>query len=307
MFFFPYRAQIRLHRLPTLTIFVCLLCVAVFVAQDVNRINVISASVQFCEQDLSRGMQRVLANLGGRNRETACLTTMLKIHLSQNPEGEISALAERLGVTPGVAHGDLTDYFSGILTDEYRAFRHTVPPYLTGKLQYRPRSWNPWHMLTAAVAHGSWWHLLGNLFFFFVFAATVELLLGPVLFLVLLVGLALGTHAVYSLAMWVDPAPRPTVGLSGVVMGVIALFTYFLPTVKVRCILWVVVFFRRFALPAWIIAAWFVGWDIYGTLSAGGASGVNFIAHLAGAALGLILGTLVFRDKRHWANELMEA
>jgi membrane associated rhomboid family serine protease len=50
-------------------------------------------------------------------------------------------------------------------------------------------------MLSAAVAHASWSHLIGNLIFFFAFAATIEILLGPLLYIGVLVILALGTHA----------------------------------------------------------------------------------------------------------------
>jgi membrane associated rhomboid family serine protease len=121
-----------------------------------------------------------------------------------------------------------------------------------------------------------------------------------------LVILALGTHTVYSLAMMHNALALPTVGLSGVVMGVIALFVYFIPHARISCILWLIVFWYRFALPAWLLATWYVGWDLYAIFTTDGKGGVNLVAHLSGAALGLLLGATFFRQKRHWAQDLVE-
>jgi membrane associated rhomboid family serine protease len=88
---------------------------------------------------------------------------------------------------------------------------------------------------------------------------------------------------------------------------VIALFAYFLPRVKIRCFFWLIVFYRRIGIPAWLLAAWFVGWDVYSQLTGEGDARINLVAHLSGAALGLLLGITLFRAKRHWAQELVES
>ena len=305
MFFFPYRAMIALHRIPVVTILVCILCIGVFIAQDNNRRTILKRTEAFCTGELSMGLRQALAQWkDAPSRAHACAEIMLKIHLAADRDAEIGKLAQAMGKTPGVQNADLTSHYRDILMQEYNHFH--APRYLTASLQYPPQSWNPVRMLTAAVSHGSWAHLIGNLFFFYVFAAAVELLLGPILYIMLLGGLALGTHVVYSLATMGDPAALPTLGLSGVVMGTIALFTYFLPRARIRCFFWILIFFRRFALPAWLIAVWFIGVDAYTALAHGTGGPINLVAHLAGAALALATGLLVFREKRHWARELVE-
>jgi membrane associated rhomboid family serine protease len=182
-----------------------------------------------------------------------------------------------------------------------------VPSYTTQQLWYEPASWNWKSMISAAFAHASWLHVLGNLFFFFAFAAAVEMIIGHFRFSLMIVGLALGTHIFYSLAMaGVDNAP-PTVGLSGVVMGMMALFAFFLPTGRIRCFLWLIVFFKRFALPAWLLVSWYVGWDVYALLTEDGQSGINMVAHVSGAGIGFAAGMLLFRKRRREIAALVRA
>jgi membrane associated rhomboid family serine protease len=229
---------------------------------------------------------------------------MMTLYHGSDGKADVAALARKRG-NPKVATGALATHYEEALLSAYRSFQSSAPSNLTARLWYTPGSGSPVRMVTAALAHGSWSHLIGNLLFFFAFAATIEILLGPILFLAVFVALAFGTHSVYSLAMIGKAQTLPTVGLSGVVSGMIALFVYFIPQARISCLLWLVVFYRRFAIPAWLLAAWFIGWDIYYQVS-GGMPGVNLIAHLAGAALGFLLGFTLFRKKRHWAQELVE-
>lgn len=303
--FLPYRAQITLYRFPVLTVLVALLCIGIYTAQFLNQRAVFSGVSRFCdtppERDLAAAIQRIYGTADSRH----CARLLVEIYRDPSESAAIQRLAAKAGVTRGVVNGNLDDYYADILRDAYRTFRRDTPANLTARLWYVPQSWNVGRMLTAAVAHGSWGHLVGNLFFFFAFAATIEILLGPVLYLGVLLVLAIGTHATYSLATAIQPDALPTLGLSGVIMGIIALFTYFLPRARIRCFLWLVVIFRRFAVPAWLLAVWFIGWDVYSQMT-GGAGNTNLIAHLSGAALGLLLGVTVFRAKRHWARELID-
>ena len=305
MFFFPFRADIDLYKIPLLTIVISLLCIAIYYAQYRNEIDVYAKALKFCEQPQTAAFQRALLKLAGTVDTESCLDTLLKIHVSQNRKVLIKNLANRLGDTPGVTNADLKSYYADALNETYDEFSRAVPPLLTTRLWYSPASWSIERMLTATVAHGSWWHLIGNLFFFFAFAATIEIILGPLLYLGVFVALALGTHTVYSLATLTQLDPLPTVGLSGVIMGIVALFAFFIPTAKIRCFLWLFVFFRLISIPAWILAGWYIGWDVYNQFFGEGRSGVNLVAHLSGAAIGLMLGLLFFRAKRHWAAGLV--
>ena len=119
---------------------------------------------------------------------------------------------------------------------QFERYKERTPEYLTAKLWYQPETFNPVTMLSAALSHGSWSHLIGNLFFFFAFAATVEVILGMWRFVLFTVTLAVGTHIAYSLTSLGMEAPVPTVGLSGVVMGMMGMFAWFLPAHGIRCI-----------------------------------------------------------------------
>jgi hypothetical protein len=96
----------------------------------------------------------------------------------------------------------------------------------------------------------------------------------------------------------------PTLGLSGVVMGMLALFVYFLPHARIRMFYWFIIYVGTVGIPAWFLAAWYIGGDFYSQVSGAGGY-VNFVAHLAGAALGFLIGVAIFRQKRHWAKELV--
>ena len=297
----PYRARIRLFRFPLVTVLVSVLCIAVYVAQEMNQRQHIHHLRDFCTQRLDTGFLQSLANLTGRTDAYACGKMMLRLDAAGAARAEIERLAQWLGRRDAA----LISHYRDILHEVWQNYRRHAPRDLTARLWYTPRDWNVSRMLTASVAHGSRIHLIANLFFFFAFAATLEMLLGPLLHSLLLVVLATGTHAVYSLATAGDPQALPTLGLSGVVMGVMALFTYFLPRVRIRCILWLVVFWKRFSVPAWVFALTYVGWDLYASFAGTGGS-TNLVAHLAGAGIGLLLGITLFRRKRHWAQSLVE-
>lgn len=302
--FFPYRARIALFHLPVLTIVVCGLCFAVFTAQYSNQRALNQSAYQFCERENDAGFLRGLKWLGGTADPALCAQLMLRLYHAQDDKAVLANLIQRMA-NPRVGQ-DLASHYEGVLLDTYQTFRLQAPKNLTARLWYPPDSWNPMRMLSASVAHGSWAHLMGNLFFFYAFAATIEILLGPILYLAVLIVLALGTHSVFSLAMMQHAEALPTVGLSGVVMGMIALFVFFIPRARISCFLWLVVFYRRFAVPAWLLAGWFIGWDLYTELTGAANPRVNVVAHLSGAAIGFLLGMTLFRKKRHWAQELVE-
>ena len=161
-------------------------------------------------------------------------------------------------------------------------------------------------MLTAACTHGDWNHLLGNIAMFIIFASALEIILGPVLFLAVFVMLALGTHLCYFVVSQVSGDITPTIGLSGVVMGAMALLAWFMPRVKVRCFLWVIVIFRIVLVPAWLFVGWYVGWDAWRLLSGAGAGSVNLVAHVSGGLLGVLAGLAFFRNRRTRVRTLLK-
>ena len=115
-----------------------------------------------------------------------------------------------------------------------------------------------------------------------------------------------GTSLAYGFVMAGVDGALPTVGLSGVVMAAVAALGIMLPTVRIRCFFWFIVFFRIFRIPALILAAWYIGWDIYAYKEYGDESYVNYVAHLSGALIGGLFGGYYLLFRRAMLRAMLE-
>jgi membrane associated rhomboid family serine protease len=298
VFIFPYRAQIKLHRVPTVTIAVAVACLLIYVIQSRSHERVEAHAVYVCanlaavEEGGAEAPPKRVSRVG-----PSCEGALLHIYLDPNPARHLAWHAENLAQKGDTAGAER-------LRAQYRAFAERAPAFITARLWHDRSRFDPIGMITSSFAHGSWEHVISNLIFFFAFAAAVELVLGPVLFLGSIVLLSVGIGMVdHVIAHW-QGEPVPSVGLSGIVMGMVALFVYFLPRAKIRMFFWFMLSFGTIGIPAWFVASWYVGWDLYYQLSGSGGY-TNFVAHLAGAAFGLGIGFAFFRTKRHWAKDLV--
>jgi membrane associated rhomboid family serine protease len=154
---------------------------------------------------------------------------------------------------------------------------------------------------TSLFLHGSWMHVIGNMWFLYIFGDNLEDYLGPFKYLVfyLLTGvLAMGTHMVMNLH-----STAPALGASGAIAGVLG--AYFVLYPRARVLTWFFVFVLW--VPAWVILGyWFVLNFLSGTATSlavqGGRNmgGVAFWAHVGGFISGALL-VKVFgeRQRRH--------
>ena len=149
-------------------------------------------------------------------------------------------------------------------------------------------------LLTSMFLHGSWMHLIGNMWFLWVFGNNIEDSMGHLRFVVfyLLTGLiAAGCHILSS----VD-SPVPTVGASGAISGVMGAYMVLYPRVRVQTLI-IFVFIQIVRLPAVVLLGlWFAIQFLQGTL-ARGAGGVAFWAHIGGFAGGVLLIKLFARPR----------
>jgi len=222
---------------------------------------------------------------------------MIGIHTAQSSEREIERMGAILNRASKPADAER-------LVRQYQVFTAGAPRYLDRRLWHDRTRLDLSGMLSSSFAHGNWSHLIFNLIFFFAFAAAVEMVIGPLLFTFLFVALSYGIGLFdYVLATWAGD-PRTSLGLSGVVMGMLGLFAYLLPKVKIRFFYWFLFSAGTVGFPGWVVMAWYLGWDLTRQLS-GTASMVNYVAHISGVALGVLLGLLLFRKKRHWAKDLI--
>lgn len=143
---------------------------------------------------------------------------------------------------------------------------------------------------TSMFLHGSWMHVIGNMWFLHIFGDNIEDYLGHFKFLVfyLMCGVIAMAAQVVS-----DPSSRmPALGASGAIAGVLG--AYFLLYPRARVLTWFFVFVIY--LPAWIVLGeWFVLNFFAGAaaLSAAGmgrnVGGVAFWAHVGGFVAGMLL------------------
>jgi membrane associated rhomboid family serine protease len=157
------------------------------------------------------------------------------------------------------------------------------------------RSW--YTPLTSMFMHGGWFHLLGNMWFLWIFGNNVEDSMGHVRFVVfyLLCGVAAA-----ALQMLADPdSVIPMVGASGAIGGVMGAYVLLYPRVHVHMLLVLGFYVTTIAVPAiFMLGYWFVLQLISGWTSIGAeGGGVAFWAHVGGFVAGAVL-VLLFRDPR---------
>ena len=298
MFFLPYRLDANRNGLPILTVLICLLCTFVYWQQYLADQRYFDSIRQFCTEDLSAREIGWLERVPMDGPYNHCSMVLEQIRASEDAEAEIlrlSRLAKPIRLYTSKAEN--LRHVEQQLTEIYRKFDRDVPEHLTSALAYDPNRPELLRMLTATFSHADGWHLAGNLLFFYVFAAAVELVFGPLLFAGFVLLASFGTSLAYSLVMGGVEGALPTVGLSGVVMAAVAALGLMLPSVRIRCLLWVVVYLKILRIPALFLALWYIGWDIYAFNRYGEASYVNYVAHLSGALIGGLFGAyyLVFR------------
>ncbi len=142
-------------------------------------------------------------------------------------------------------------------------------------------------VLTSMFMHGGWFHVIGNMWFLWVFGNNIEDSMGHARFGVfyLLCGVvAAGTQ------LFADPQSRvPMVGASGAVSGVLGAYILLYPRVRVHTLLTLGFFVTTVALPAYVMLGyWFVLQLLMGAVSRT-AGGVAVWAHVGGFVAGLVL------------------
>lgn len=138
-------------------------------------------------------------------------------------------------------------------------------------------------LLTAQFLHASWWHLLGNLVFLWVFGPSVEGRLGRVRFLPFVLGI--GALAFLAEALASASSAQPVIGGSGVVAAVLGAYLVLFPRARLR----LVAGDRAGAgIPAWVPIAIWIAYETLAAVS-GGQSDTAHWVHVAAFALGALL------------------
>ncbi|HEX4749990.1 MAG TPA: rhomboid family intramembrane serine protease [Bryobacteraceae bacterium] len=154
-----------------------------------------------------------------------------------------------------------------------------------------PDHLRPFSLLTSMFLHGGWLHLIGNMWFLWVFGSHVEDALGSLRFLVfyLIAGVVSGlVQLMLNLG-----SPVPTIGASGAIAGVMGAFLILYPRARVVTLIFIIVFITTIEIPAaFMLIYWFAIQLISGLSSFSSFTdqgGVAWFAHVGGFLAGILL------------------
>jgi membrane associated rhomboid family serine protease len=146
----------------------------------------------------------------------------------------------------------------------------------------------PLHILTSMFLHGGWSHVLGNMWFLWLFGNNIEDSMGRMRFVVFYLLCGLGAAAAQVLS---DPTSVvPMVGASGAISGVMGAYIVLYPRVRVYSLVIIFFFVTTIALPAWVMLGYWMLLQLLGGLGGSAAGGgVAFWAHVGGFTAGVLL------------------
>lgn len=165
-----------------------------------------------------------------------------------------------------------------------------------------PTAFVPATLFSSMFLHGSWSHVIGNMWYLWIFGDNVEDRVGHGRFVAFY--LLCGLVAAFG-QMALDPhSTVPMIGASGAIAGVMGGYIVLYPQSRVLTLIPLIIIWEIIELPAvvllgfWFLMQLFSAGAIAVTASAGGGGGgVAFMAHVAGFVAGMV-AVLLFRKKQ---------
>ena len=146
------------------------------------------------------------------------------------------------------------------------------------------------NVLTSMFLHGSWMHLLGNMWFLWLFGNNIEDSMTRPRFVAFYLLSGLGAALAQVVA---DPMSEiPMVGASGAISGVMGAYLVLFPRVRVWTMVPLGFFLHQMALPAWVMLIYWMVLQFAGgitSIAAEQGGGVAFWAHIGGFVAGVVL------------------
>jgi membrane associated rhomboid family serine protease len=168
-----------------------------------------------------------------------------------------------------------------------------------------PAAFAPATLITSMFLHGSWLHIIGNMWYLWIFGDNVEDRVGHARFIVFY--LLCGVAAAYGQVLMSPESVAPMVGASGAIAGVMGAYFVLYPHSRVLTLIpWI--FLQVVEMPAiLLLGVWFLMQFINAgvvatTAAARSSGGVAFAAHVTGFVMGVV-AIFVFRrrDRDYWA------
>ncbi len=154
-----------------------------------------------------------------------------------------------------------------------------------------PVNFHIWGIFTSMFLHGGWLHVLGNMWFLWIFGDNIEDILGHEKYLAfyLLCGIA---AAVTQVLFNVD-SQVPMVGASGAIAGVMGAYLVKFPQARIRTLIFVIFIFF-IDVPAWVMLIYWFATQFFSGIgsiaeSTANDGGTAFFAHIGGFITGIVL------------------
>jgi membrane associated rhomboid family serine protease len=147
-------------------------------------------------------------------------------------------------------------------------------------------------LISSQFLHADLIHLVGNMWFLFIFGNNVEERLGSWLFLPFY--LVCGIVAIFAQVAFAPYSAVPMVGASGAIAGVMGAYIVKFPRAKILTLVFLGFFFTFVQIPAVVfLGFWILGQTIYATLANPNQPGVAYLAHVGGFVAGMVLLALL--------------
>ncbi|MCS6875804.1 MAG: rhomboid family intramembrane serine protease [Aquificaceae bacterium] len=151
----------------------------------------------------------------------------------------------------------------------------------------------PQTLVTHMFLHGGWLHIIGNLWFLWVFGDNVEDRLGKVRYLLFYILSGLGAGLIQTVVSLIFGGEDvPMVGASGAISGVLGAYMWLFPRARILALVPIVFFLTFLEIPAvFFIGLWVFIQVVNGIISLPFADmgGVAWFAHIGGFVLGYLL------------------
>lgn len=148
-------------------------------------------------------------------------------------------------------------------------------------------------LLTSMFMHGSFMHLFGNMLFLWIFGNNIEDYLGRISFIFFYLAAGVGAALIH--VLFNIDSRIPVLGASGAVSGVMGAYLILYPQARVKTLVFVLFFVTFMDIPAYIFL---VIWFVFQFFSAGGGSGIAWLAHVGGFVIGILLVKFLQRRPR---------
>jgi membrane associated rhomboid family serine protease len=143
-------------------------------------------------------------------------------------------------------------------------------------------------LLSSQFLHANFWHLLGNMWFLWIFGNNVEDKLGRIQFL--LFYLICGAIAALTQSVFSPGSAVPLIGASGAIAGVMGAYIVRFPRAEIVTLVPIFIILTTVRIPAlFFLGIWIAGQTIYAAMANPGQPGVAYLAHISGFVVGMVL------------------